>query len=385
MSNLSDWSWKRRACALLSAIWLLLAFLISTEGYGGVDTGVFVVWGLIPLLILWGTAWVLSTTSIYRALSGVRWGQIGQGLVIIAVSAWTTANYLIVSEVSHEPTLAAEIGYLVGYVGLYSFLLALLLRLFAKIKLKFNVILLTGLVFIFGSIYQAGVGYYSSIHHQAEKLFLQDVSEIIKRGSTGYSLVDYKIKTPNEQHIKLLKVIIDEAESNTNAVNNFLVIIDSKEFTSLLEPEVLLAASEIPSSIGVVKSSLNLLRETNLSFYSNLDSHINMLDIDDNLKKSFLDGFSETKLQSIEQLEDFYRIESAILAAVTDIYKHILKTQPTLSPSGDMILFEDQSDVTKYNKLLAYLNDFASKEAIITREFIARRERALREIQERLE
>jgi len=69
---LTHMSWKRRLAVVLSAVWIIVVAAIAANSGAEHDIRdryffnashaltLFLVFGVLPLLVLWGSAWVLS-------------------------------------------------------------------------------------------------------------------------------------------------------------------------------------------------------------------------------------------------------------------------------------------------------------------------------------
>lgn len=374
-----EFGWKMRLSILLSALWLGIIYF--TSGYETNRGEYFFLFGIVPISLLWGFAWVLSGYKKTRKKRPVtpnlppipistptppvspsfqsRWKKL---LSILSVLCFAAAlGILIYSANKVGVDAVAKIGYLAGYSIWIAIIIYLVWRFVLKKRERFGLFLFS-LCFLALSAYESQ----SMIREMEEsRYFLEAFQKMIVQTWSGERITKVEIEKFGRLS-PLMSVSYDFFIKIQNSYLSFQKEVEESNLDNALTPKNLKSPNSIFSTRERLIYLSGKIDETEkLLFYEygRFPNTVDATPVAPHFKSEFKKGFERGVVKQKKAITAFFQIEREIMKESILLLTFLQKRQGLYTVRGEEILFVNRRDVDEYNSHLNRIRDLALQES----------------------
>ncbi len=370
--------WKTRAGIVLSAIWLIVAYVV---GDSGDRLSTFLLLGAMPLVVVWGVVWAVAgwraqrpavlaadAAEIAKQKRHSRWVLVGSlaiiGLGLLAASVQAT-------KAGHDGSVA----YYFGQWIVWGLVAAIPLRFFSK---RFP-----GIVSI-GAALVVGVGLNWSVYSQAREE--RTIRESLARATPIFA----KMQTAavEDEEIKRAQVgIFEPALLAQAAVSRELMglglefqkTIESLQLETIFSPPILATEAGRAQSrliIGQWNEAAKALNSGQTAALARARARMlaAVAQMPESNRASFLDGFERGSARLDSFVKNFHELQREGIQASTDLVDLLDKNQgqfELFKGPPPNLLFRTDALLQEYRRMFKRVADVAEREQSLRSQFQA--------------
>jgi hypothetical protein len=201
---------------------------------------------------------------------------------------------------------------------------------------------------------------------RAEMLAKEDLSAIIRDIMSGKTIEakDYDEKKYGKAAgvIQTLNNYLVQMQTQMLSMNRE---IENLQLETMLTEQTLKNSATIASGQASMQKMRDILDRCEAKVTSltlELPDKIQMMDIDESIKREFIAGFNSTKDEGMRNLGEFFSIERAIVAKAEEIFDFLKVRQGKYKFMGSLLYFQSASDEVGYNALVSDIQRLAERE-----------------------